>query len=652
MHKSLITIFFLFSLSLLAQNEKRLGLVIGNSTYLEGELKNPVNDALLIAKALDSLNFDVILDTNITSRREFINVIREFGNKRKLYDVAFVYYAGHGIQIGSENFLLPTEETFNSEDEVIDFGVSVQNILRYLNQVSDRVNILVLDACRNNPYERKWEVSRSLSKGNGLAKIPPPTGSLIAFSTEAGSTAEDGDGVNSAYCKSLYENILKEDISLDQVFRNVRSDVLQTTGNKQRPIEASQLTGDTYYLNPKSSQELREEIIKNMLDGNLVNAMNKVDAYLMFHENDVSFLTQKGHIYKLLGEDSLSFFSYSEALKLDPTYLEAIESAIIYGTTDEDLGIINSIYSSEVDSIPSYYSKLYPDNYHISLSVIRNTIFNGNAEACRDALVNLNLLMNKLKKDELSLDQIKFGSWSNGRTSSPLRTIQNNMMYVYECLEDYQQVINWATICQELEPSDPWPYIMLARSYDKVFWNDTSGSLDTSYYAEKSVQNYLLAIEKIEDEILYTGLIDEFLQDLKYWVIYNKVSPDLVRKSFTLGKKRLLSIDNDVPDAKWRKSQIRFSLACIEAARGNDFKALSYCSQGLADIEGTEDGELYSINFYELYTLIYGDLGETEMHCEAVQTLAQYLDNPYYEYFNFLYSKEEILELSRSKTCN
>ena len=652
MHKSLITIFFLFSLSLLAQNEKRLGLVIGNSTYLEGELKNPVNDALLIAKALDSLNFDVILDTNITSRREFINVIREFGNKRKLYDVAFVYYAGHGIQIGSENFLLPTEETFNSEDEVIDFGVSVQNILRYLNQVSNRVNILVLDACRNNPYERKWEVSRSLSKGNGLAKIPPPTGSLIAFSTEAGSTAEDGDGVNSTYCKSLYDNILKEDISLDQVFRNVRSDVLQTTGNKQRPIEASQLTGDTYYLNPKSSQELREEIIKNMLDGNLVNAMNQVDAHLMFHENDVSFLTQKGHIYKLLGEDSLSFFFYSEALKLDPTYLEAITSNIIYGTTDEDLGIINSIYSSEVDSIPSYYSKLYPDNYNISLSVIRNTIFNGNVEACRDVLVNLNLLMNKLKKEELSLNQIEFGSWSNGRTSSPLRTIQNNMMYVYECLEDYQQVINWATICQELEPSDPWPYIMLARSYDKAFWNDTSGSLDTSYYAEKSVQNYLLAIEKIENEILYTGLIDEFLQDLKYWVIYDKISPDLVRKSFTLGKKQLLSIDNDVPDAKWRKSQIRFSLACIEAARGNDFKALSYCSQGLGDIEGTEDGELYSINFYELYIGIYGNLGETEMHCEAVKTLAQYLDNPYYEYFNFLYSKEEILELSRSKTCN
>lgn len=254
--------YFLFASTLQAQSdsqEKRLALVIGNSNYDEGYLKNPVNDALLISKALDSLGFDIILDTNLATRRDFTNAIRRFGNQRNKYDVAFVYYAGHGIQIGSENFLLPTKESFNNEDEVLDFGVSVQNILRYLNEVSNKVNILVLDACRNNPFERKWDMQRSLNEGKGLAKIPPPTGSLIAFSTESGTTAADGNGNNSVYCMSLYNNILKADISLDQVFRNVRSEVLDKTSGVQRPIEASQLTGNTFFLNEKFlSQEIAQ----------------------------------------------------------------------------------------------------------------------------------------------------------------------------------------------------------------------------------------------------------------------------------------------------------------------------------------------------------------------------------------------------------
>ena len=143
---SLTCIYSLLALTLQAQSdsqEKRLALVIGNSNYAEGYLKNPINDAVLIAKALDSLGFDIILDTNIGTRRDFINVIREFGEKRNEYDVAFVYYAGHGIQIGSENFLLPTEELFSNENDVIDYGVSVQNILRYLNDVTDKVNVLI-----------------------------------------------------------------------------------------------------------------------------------------------------------------------------------------------------------------------------------------------------------------------------------------------------------------------------------------------------------------------------------------------------------------------------------------------------------------------------------------------------------------------------
>jgi len=248
---SLTCLYSLFALPLQAQSdsqEKRLALVIGNSNYDKGSLKNPVNDALLIAQTLDSLDFDVILDTNITNRDNFIKTIREFGDKRSDYDVAFVYYAGHGVQVGTENFLLPTKVNFGSENDVLDYGVSVQNIMRYLTGMTNQVNVLVLDACRNNPFQSNWVTTRSLDR-KGLAQIPPPNGSLIAFSTDAGQTAADGNDVNSIYTRSLASNLLKPNVEINQVFKNVRTDVLLETYNEQSPIENSKLTGGELYLN-------------------------------------------------------------------------------------------------------------------------------------------------------------------------------------------------------------------------------------------------------------------------------------------------------------------------------------------------------------------------------------------------------------------
>ena len=158
--KNLVYFFLLISFFSFSQEEKRLALVIGNANYDKGVLKNPVNDARLIASTLDSLDFDVILKENIENRSEFIRAIREFGTKRPDYDVAFVYYAGHGIQVDDENFLLPTKEEFSSEEDVLDFAVSVQNVMRYLKSQTDEVNILILDACRDNPFESSWNTTR------------------------------------------------------------------------------------------------------------------------------------------------------------------------------------------------------------------------------------------------------------------------------------------------------------------------------------------------------------------------------------------------------------------------------------------------------------------------------------------------------------
>ena len=297
--------FFLFS----QEKEKRLALVIGNANYDKGELKNPVNDARLIASTLDSLDFDVILKENLSTKRDMTAAIREFGSRRSEYDVAFVYYAGHGVQVDDENFLLPTKETFEEEFDVMDYGVSVQNIMRYLRAQTNQVNILILDACRDNPFESSWGNTRSL-KGQGLAKIPPPTGSLIAFSTDSGQTAPDGDGENSIYSTSLSKNMLLEDTSIDQVFRNVRAEVLGETGGAQRPVESTQLTGQTFYLVKTDLNEIFDQIFKIIDSGeDLYEALGKVDIILDKYPINEQALNIKSKIFIKLEE-------YKKALKI------------------------------------------------------------------------------------------------------------------------------------------------------------------------------------------------------------------------------------------------------------------------------------------------------------------------------------------------
>ena len=280
---------------------------------LKENWKNPVNDARLIASTLDSLDFDVILKENLTTKREMLSAIKKFGSKRSEYDVAFVYYAGHGIQVDDENFLLPTKEVFEEEFDVMDYGVSVQNIMRYLTAQTNEVNILILDACRDNPFESNWNTTRSL-KGGGLAKIPPPTGSLIAFSTNSGQTAPDGSGDNSTYTVSLAKNMLLKDTSIDQVFRNVRAEVLAQTNGAQRPVEATQLTGETFYLNQTELVEYYNRI------DNLIKNKKYNDAF-----NEASFLVSKfplnsmGHKYRamclyLLGEFERSKDEYTKLI--------------------------------------------------------------------------------------------------------------------------------------------------------------------------------------------------------------------------------------------------------------------------------------------------------------------------------------------------
>ncbi|MEC8098512.1 MAG: caspase family protein [Bacteroidota bacterium] len=402
MRKIFTALLFFISIALFSQDEKRLALVIGNANYDEGELKNPVNDARLIASTLDSLDFDVILKENLENRTDFIRSIREFGNKRSEYDVAFVYYAGHGIQVDDENFLLPTNQEFSSEEDVLDFGVSVQNIMRYLKAQTNEVNILILDACRDNPFESNWNSTRSL-KGGGLAKIPPPTGSLIAFSTDSGQTAPDGDGENSAYTLSLAKNMLLEDTSIDQVFRNVRAEVLSKTDGMQRPVEATQLTGQTFYFKKRPVNSYEKEFLYLINNDDFENARILIDNMIKNHKkNHITWLLN-GHILNIENKFIEAIKSYETSLKIKVTSNGLIS---FVGEKGHQTGIIKSIQQE-------YFAKDSLDN---KMTNVFTNYFNQKDKTIDDILILAEMFGNLNYRTEASqlyqeylniLDQLK-----------------------------------------------------------------------------------------------------------------------------------------------------------------------------------------------------------------------------------------------------
>ncbi len=181
-----------------SQNLSRIALVIGNSQYLNASLKNPVNDALDLAETLKSLNFEVITLTN-ASKKQMQQAIRHFGDQLKNKNkIGLFFFAGHGMQIDGENYLIPLKANIENGDEVPVEAISVNRILAKMETAQNNFNLLILDACRNNPYARRFR-----SQQQGLAPVNAPKGSLIVYSTGAGEVAADGIYRNSPFISAL-----------------------------------------------------------------------------------------------------------------------------------------------------------------------------------------------------------------------------------------------------------------------------------------------------------------------------------------------------------------------------------------------------------------------------------------------------------------
>lgn len=226
----------------------RIALIIGNSSYPSAPLANPANDAEVMATALRSVGFDVIHRTDV-NQKQMKRALNLFGDKLEVAGreaVGLFYYAGHGVQVGGRNYMIPTDAAIEREQDVDVEGVAVDSILIAMELADNRLNFVVLDACRNNPFKRGFR-----SAARGLARMDAPRGSLIAYATGPGSVANDGTGKNSPYTEALARAIMKKGVSVERMFRLVRNSVMDVTGNAQVPWEASSLTGGDFFFNPQ-----------------------------------------------------------------------------------------------------------------------------------------------------------------------------------------------------------------------------------------------------------------------------------------------------------------------------------------------------------------------------------------------------------------
>jgi small nuclear ribonucleoprotein (snRNP)-like protein len=238
----LFILFLICPSALQAATEQRIALVIGNSAYSSGPLKNPVNDAADMAAMLKKLGFSVTLQKN-AGLQEMDEAIEAFGNRLKRGGVGLFYYAGHGVQVNGVNYLLPIGAKINKEADVKYQAVDANKILDEMATANNGLNIVMLDACRDNPFARSF---RNVTRGLAIVSSAP-SGTFISYSTSPGNIAWDGDGRNSPYTAALLEYMQAPGLTISDVFINVRTKVKKETG--QVPWELSSLEG-RFYFNP------------------------------------------------------------------------------------------------------------------------------------------------------------------------------------------------------------------------------------------------------------------------------------------------------------------------------------------------------------------------------------------------------------------
>lgn len=309
---------------LLAQqvdNRQRVALVIGNAKYQYGTvLNNPVNDANDMAKKLKEIGFEVILVTD-GNLKKMDQAVDQFYNQLNKGSVALFYYAGHGIQVDGENYLLPTDANLASQSDVKYQTLPISKVLDKMYEADSEVRIAILDACRDNPFARNWK-TRSSSLTRGLAQVQSRgAGDFIAYATQPGNVSLDGNGRNGVFTQYLLKHLDHSGKNIEELFTLVRQDVAQNTKNEQVPFTTNGLIGNFYFAKATTS---------NVVINNRVNNQTEIKTNTNTNNNNISsnnnqnadFYLTRGNLAYDKREYKQAIADYNQALSLDPQLSE------------------------------------------------------------------------------------------------------------------------------------------------------------------------------------------------------------------------------------------------------------------------------------------------------------------------------------------
>ena len=276
MKKSLLYLLIvLINITLVA--ETRVALVVGNSQYKAwGELENPKNDAKDMKNLLESRGFDVLYGTDLT-RLEFEDLIDKFRSKLNKYEdsVGVFYFSGHGMEIAHSNYLIPVD----SKGPKRYLNISLKKVIDDMSETKNRLNIIILDACRDNPFIRNF---KGFNKGGGFSKIDtPPRGLLIAYATEAEKTASDGNGnqKNGLFTKYLLQ-YMQQPLPLYSVFRKTRQAVDKESNHEQFPAIYDNTVGNFFFTQPKSKK------VEKSTTSISTSTLSHIPLYCDYQDND------------------------------------------------------------------------------------------------------------------------------------------------------------------------------------------------------------------------------------------------------------------------------------------------------------------------------------------------------------------------------
>lgn len=282
------------------QHQKRIALVLGNGAYTSiSTLDNPLNDARAMAKALRALGFEVI-DAYDQKLSGMLAAVQRFEAALTADAVGLFYYAGHGVGIQGANYLLPIEADVNSPQSVKYESVNVNMILEVMESANNGINIILLDACRNNPFKTG---SRNIA--GGLFKLEMPRGTFVSFATMAGAVAEDGETEHSTYTRHILQEMMTPDQSIQQMFTKVAEAVKTNTGGEQVPARWDTLSGYFSFLETRSRSEQAVAAILESMEGyarlSVIDQTTLDDAKIRFDQlrvlsPDHPFLSQQSAV--------------------------------------------------------------------------------------------------------------------------------------------------------------------------------------------------------------------------------------------------------------------------------------------------------------------------------------------------------------------